>query len=253
MAFEVFQFPCLSDNYGYLLHDADSGATACIDTPEAEAINAALEDKGWRLTHILNTHHHFDHAGGNEALKARWHCRIVGAANDAERIPGIDERVAHGDLVSVGGLTGQVIEVPGHTSGHIAYHFAEQGIAFVGDTLFSLGCGRLFEGTPVQMWQSLQALMALPEDTLMYCAHEYTQSNAAFALSVEPGNEALVSRAKEIDALRADGLPTVPTTLALEKATNPFLRPDSAEIQATTGRTDLVEVFAETRRLKDNF
>ena len=253
MAFEVFQFPCLSDNYGYLLHDADSGATATIDTPEADAINAALEEKGWQLTHILNTHHHFDHAGGNEALKARWGCRVIGAANDAKRIPGIDERVAQSDVVAVGGLTGRVIEVPGHTSGHIAYHFAEQGIAFVGDTLFSLGCGRLFEGTPVQMWQSLQALMALPEDTLMYCAHEYTQSNAAFALSVEPGNEALVARAREIDALRADGLPTVPTTLALEKATNPFLRPDSAEIQASTGRSDLVEVFAETRRLKDNF
>ncbi len=255
MAFEVFQFPCLNDNYGYLIHDSDSGATASIDSPDAEAINAALEEKGWALTHILNTHHHYDHAGGNEALKERWQCQIVGAANDAERIPGIDVRVADDDSVAVGGLIARVLEVPGHTSGHIAYHFAEQNVAFVGDTLFALGCGRIFEGTPGQMWDSLQSLMALADDTVIYCAHEYTQANAAFALSVEPGNQALVKRAQEIDALRSEGRPTVPTTIGLEKATNPFLRPDSREIQAVTGLVGkpLVDVFAETRRLKDNF
>ncbi len=255
MTFEVHQFPCLNDNYGYLVHDAATGATAAIDTPEADAVNAALEAKGWRLTHILNTHHHFDHAGGNEVLKARWGCTIIGAANDAARIPGIDQRVADGDVVRVGDLQAQVIEVPGHTSGHIAYYFAEQGAAFVGDTLFALGCGRLFEGSPQQMWTSLQALMRLPDETLLYCAHEYTQSNAAFALSVEPQNEALVARAAEIDALRAQGRPTVPSTLGLEKATNPFLRPDSLEIQRNTRLegAPLVDVFAETRRLKDHF
>ncbi len=255
MTFEVHQFPCLSDNYGYLVHDAATGATASIDTPEADAINAALEARGWRLTHILNTHHHFDHAGGNEALKARWGCTIIGAANDAQRIPGIDQRVADGDVVQVGNLQARVLEVPGHTSGHIAYYFAEQGAAFVGDTLFALGCGRLFEGSPQQMWTSLQALMRLPDETLVYCAHEYTQSNAAFALSVEPRNDALVARAAEIEALRAQGRPTVPSTLALEKATNPFLRPDSLEIQRNTRLegAPLVDVFAETRRLKDHF
>ncbi len=255
MTFEVHQFSCLSDNYGYLVHDAATGATASIDTPEADAINAALEARGWRLTHILNTHHHFDHAGGNEALKARWGCTIIGAANDAQRIPGIDQQVADGDVVRVGELQARVLEVPGHTSGHIAYYFADQGAAFVGDTLFALGCGRLFEGSPQQMWTSLQALMRLPDETLVYCAHEYTQSNAAFALSVEPHNDALVARAAHIDALRAQGRPTVPSTLALEKATNPFLRPDSVEIQRNTRLegAPLVEVFAETRRLKDHF
>lgn len=255
MALEVHMFPCLNDNYGYLIHDPVDGVTATIDTPEADPINAALEEKGWRLTHILNTHHHFDHAGGNEALKARWGCTVVGAANDAARIPGIDVRVADGDALEFGSTSARVLEVPGHTSGHIAYYFADDGIAFVGDTLFALGCGRLFEGTPAQMWTSLGKLMALPDDTVVYCAHEYTQSNAAFALSVEPGNEALVARSGEIDRLRAKGMPTVPTTIALEKATNPFLRPDSENLRATVGMPDasLVDVFAETRRRKDNF
>ncbi len=255
MVMEVLQIPCLSDNYGYLVHDAETGITVSIDTPESAAINAALADKGWRLTHILNTHHHFDHAGGNEALKDEWRCQIVGAAIDAARIPGIDVKVNDGDSFVLGSSTVQVLEVPGHTSGHIAYYFEDEGAAFVGDTLFALGCGRLFEGTPQQMWDSLQSLMELPDDTLVYCAHEYTQANAAFALSVEPENADLVARAHEIDELRADNQPTVPTTLGLEKATNPFLRPDSDEIQRLTGKVGapLVEVFAETRRLKDHF
>lgn len=255
MALEVHMFPCLSDNYGFLIHDPEADVTAVIDTPEVAPINAALEEKGWRLTHILNTHHHFDHAGGNEELKARWSCTVVGAANDASRIPGIDVRVADGERLPFGSTEAEVLETPGHTTGHIAYYFADDGIAFVGDTLFALGCGRLFEGTPAQMWRSLSRLAELPDDTVVYCAHEYTQSNAAFALSVEPGNDDLVARAAEIDRLRAANEPTVPTTIGLEKATNPFLRPDSDNLRATVGLADadLVTVFAETRRRKDSF
>jgi len=255
MTIEVFQYPCLNDNYGFLVHDAESGHTACIDTPEVEATNAALAQQGWTLTHILNTHHHFDHAGGNEALKAQWQAQVVGAANDAKRIPGIDVQVQDSERFSLGSSEALVLEVPGHTSGHIAYYFADDGIAFVGDTLFALGCGRLFEGTPAQMWSSLQKLMALPDETVVYCAHEYTQANAAFALSVEPDNADLVARAAEIDARRAAGQPTVPTTIGLERATNPFVRPDSANLQATIdmNNAQAVDVFAETRRRKDHF
>lgn len=255
MSVEVHMFPCLSDNYGFLVHEPTAGVTASIDTPEAEAINAALAEKGWTLTHIFNTHHHFDHAGGNEALKARWSCTVLGAANDAERIPGIDVRVADGDVFDFGATRVKVLEVPGHTTGHIAYYLEEEGIAFVGDTLFALGCGRLFEGSPAQMWDSLQKLMALPDDTTVYCAHEYTQANAAFALSVEPENRDLVARADEIARLRSAGKPTVPTTIGLEKATNPFLRPDSEALQRQVGLPGgaPVDVFAETRRRKDSF
>ena len=251
----VQQFPCLSDNYGYLIHDKTTGATASIDTPEVESINQALEAKGWSLTHILNTHHHPDHAGGNLALKEQWGCTIVGSAADAERIPGIDVRLNDGETWQFGDFEARVFDVSGHTIGHIAFYFPEAAKLFCGDALFALGCGRLFEGTPAQMWVSLQKLLALPDDTVVYCAHEYTQANAAFALTVEPQNEALQKRVKEIDALRADGKPTVPTTIGLEKATNPFLRPMSEDLQATLNLkgAELVEVFAETRRRKDNF
>jgi len=252
---EVHQFPCLRDNYGYLIHDSDHDVTAAIDTPEAGPINQALAEKGWTLTHILNTHHHFDHAGGNLELKERWHCTIVGNANDASRIPGIDVKVVDGDTYDFGGHTARIFDVSGHTLGHIAYYFAEDGMLFCGDTLFALGCGRLFEGTPEQMWTSLQKLMNLPDDTVVYCAHEYTQANAKFALTVEPRNDQLQARAKEIDRMRADGKPTVPSTIGLEKATNPFLRPTSEALQETIGLRGArpVEVFAETRRRKDNF
>ena len=255
MPLQVHQFPCRSDNYGFLAHDPATQLTACIDTPDDDATNAALEENGWHLTHILNTHHHGDHTGANLLLKERWGCTIVGAANDAARIPGIEVRVSDGDTYTFGGLDAKVFEVPGHTTGHIAYYFESEGIAFVGDTLFALGCGRLFEGTPEMMWNSLQKLMALPDDTVVYCAHEYTQANAEFALSVEPGNDRLVARSKEIDELRAKGLPTVPTTIGLERETNPFVRPMSENLQATIGLSgaDLVSVFAETRKRKDNF
>ncbi len=252
---EVYQFPCLQDNYGFLIHDSATGATAAIDTPEVAPINRALADKGWQLTHILNTHHHYDHAGGNDALKAQWQCQVVGAAIDAERIPGIDLEVKDGESLAFGSAQAEVLEVPGHTSGHIAYYFAEAQIAFVGDTLFALGCGRLFEGTPQQMNDSLNKLMALPDDTVVYCAHEYTEANAAFAATVEPDNPALQQRIQDIQRLREAGQPTVPTSIGLERATNPFVRADSSELQSVLGMVgaDAVDVFAETRRRKDHF
>ncbi len=252
---EVYQFPCLSDNYGYLIHDTKHNLTATIDTPEIGPINQALADKGWSLTHILNTHHHFDHAGGNLELKEQWQCNIVGSKSDAKRIPGIDVALGDGDTYQFGEHEATVFDVSGHTMGHIAFYFAEDGVLFSGDALFALGCGRLFEGSPAQMWNSLQKLKALPDATTVYCAHEYTAANAAFAISVEPDNQALQSRVEEIKTLRASGTPTVPSNLGLEKATNPFLRPDSLALQKTlamTGATE-VEVFAETRRRKDNF
>ena len=255
MTIEVVQIPCLNDNYGYLIHESGSGLTATIDTPEVAPINAALEQRGWRLTHIFNTHHHFDHAGGNEALKKQWGCTVVGADNDAARIPGIDQRVVDGDRFAFGDVEVTVFEVPGHTSGHIAFYLASEAMVFVGDTLFALGCGRLFEGSAEQMWSSLQKLMALPDETVVYCAHEYTQANAAFALSVEPDNPDLQKRSQQIDALRAKGEPTVPTSIGLERATNPFLRPSSSGLRAQIGLESAsdVEVFAETRRRKDSF
>ncbi len=252
---DLHMFPALSDNYCFLIHDREAGVTGVIDTPDVAAIQRALEETGWTLTHIFNTHHHMDHAGGNLDLKARTGCRIVGPRADAARIPGIDVEVGEGDLYEFGSHKMRVFDVPGHTRGHIAYWLEEDGVAFVGDTLFALGCGRLFEGTPAQMWHSLQKLMALPDDTKVYCAHEYTEANARFAVTVEPHNQALLERAKEIEALRRAHRPTIPTTIALEKATNPFLRPDSPDLQRTLGLdgAPLVEVFAETRRRKDNF
>jgi hydroxyacylglutathione hydrolase len=252
---EVHQLPCLEDNYGYLLHDPDSGFTATIDTPEVEAIERALKEKGWQLTHILNTHHHFDHAGGNLELKEKTDAVIIGPRADARRIPGIDIQLGNGDVYLFGKHEMTVFETPGHTSGHCVFYFADSGIVFVGDTLFSLGCGRLFEGTPEQMWGSIQKLLEFPDETIVYCAHEYTQANAQFALSVEPQNQELVTRAAEIDKLRADNQPTIPTTIGLERRTNPFMRPNSPDLRETIGLTTAsdVEVFAETRQRKDNF
>ncbi len=252
---EIHQFEALKDNYGYLVHEPSSGATAAIDTPEVAPILAALDRKGWNLTHILNTHHHFDHAGGNAELKEKTGCSIIGPKDEKDLIPGIDRAVGEGDIVELGAARARVIDVPGHTRGHIAYHFADNHVVFVGDTLFALGCGRIFEGTAQQMWTSLGKLMALPDDTTVYCAHEYTQANARFALSVEPQNAALVNRARDIDARRARGEWTVPTTIGIEKATNPFLRAASRDLRATVGLVAAadVDVFAETRARKDKF
>jgi hydroxyacylglutathione hydrolase len=254
MPIEIHQFPCLRDNYGFLVHDAASGATASIDTPEAARILAEADKRGWRITHILNTHHHMDHAGGNLEIKAKTGCTIIGPRAEAAKIPGIDQAVGEGDVVKLGESAARVFDVPGHTAGHIAYWFQDDNAAFVGDTLFALGCGRVFEGTFDQMWASLSKLMALPPQTKIYCAHEYTQSNARFALTVEPHNEALRARAKRIDEARAKGEWTVPSTIALELETNPFLRAKSADLQASVGVTGPpASVFAKTRQLKDQF
>ena len=252
---EVHQFPCLEDNYGYLLHDHDMGYTACIDTPEVAAIERALGETGWKLTHIFNTHHHFDHAGGNLELREKTSAVVLGARMDAKRIPGIDIHVGDDDTYRFGKTPMKILETPGHTTGHIVLYFPDAGILFAGDTLFAMGCGRLFEGTPEQMWASLQKLMQLPDETVVYCAHEYTEGNGKFALSVEPHNAALRARMAEVKKLRAAGLPTVPTTIGLEKKTNPFMRPMSPDLRAGIGLPDAsdVDVFAETRRRKDQF
>ena len=252
---QIEQIPVLSDNYVYLVHEPAAKLTAVVDPAVTEPVLAVLARHGWRLTHILNTHHHHDHVGGNEALKAATGCLVVGPRADRERIPGIDVALGDGDVFEFGANRARVFDVPGHTRGHIAYHFADAHALFCGDTLFALGCGRMFEGTAPEMWSSLEKLRGLPGDTRVYCAHEYTQSNGRFALSVEPGNAALVARMREVDARRAANEPTVPSTLAEELATNPFLRPDSAEIQAAVERVGapLHEVFGATRARKDVF
>lgn len=252
---EIHQIPVLSDNYVYLARDAASGATAVVDPAVAEPVEAALERLGWTLTHILNTHHHPDHVGGNERLKARFACTVVGARADRERIPGIDVAVGDGDRYPLGESIAQVFDVPGHTRGHIAYWFEESAALFCGDTLFALGCGRMFEGTPAGFWNSLLKLRALPDSAQVYCGHEYTQSNARFAVTVEPDNAELAERAKQIDALRAEKRRTVPSALGEEKRTNPFLRADVPEVQAAVGMpgADPAAVFGEIRRRKDNF
>jgi hydroxyacylglutathione hydrolase len=251
MPIDVRQFPCLSDNYGYLVRDRASGLVACIDTPDPEPILEALADWGGRLHLILNTHWHRDHAGGNEAIKAATGAAVVAPA-EVSKVSPVDRLVRHGDVVDLGETRFEVIDTGGHTLGHVTYHDAADRIAFVGDTLFALGCGRLFEGTAEQMWSSLQRLAALPDDTKVYCAHEYTASNARFALSVDtdPG---LKDRADQVFAARQRGEPTVPTTIGLEKATNPFLRaPRLAAAVGAAGRPDH-EAFAAVRAAKDGF
>ncbi|NJD08099.1 MAG: hydroxyacylglutathione hydrolase [Methylococcaceae bacterium] len=252
---EIVQLPVLSDNYVYVLYDVEFGSAAVVDPAEAGPVFEILDRRGWRLDYILNTHHHGDHVGGNLELKQATGCQVLGAAADAARIPGIDRGLADGDEVVLGGNRAKVIEVAGHTRGHIAYWFAEQDALFCGDTLFSLGCGRLFEGSPQQMWASLEAIRRLPPSPRIYCAHEYTQANGRFARSVEPANPDLPQRLAEVDQLRAEGKPTVPSTLEQELATNPFLRPESAEIRKHLGMPDVEngQVFARLRAMKDGF
>jgi len=252
---QIERIAVLADNYVWLAHEPRSGATAVVDPAVAGPVLARARDKGWKISHILNTHHHPDHVGGNLEIKAATGCTIVGPRPDKARIPGIDVEVGDGESYKLGEARAQVMFVPGHTRGHIAYWFASADALFCGDTMFALGCGRLFEGTPQQMWNSLKRLRALPDATRIYCAHEYTQSNARFALTVETGNADLKSRAKEIDALRAANTPTVPSSLAEERATNPFLRADMPSLQSAIGMSDAdpAEVFAEVRRRKDSF
>ena len=253
MNLEVHQFPCLEDNYGFLLHDPASNETACIDTPDADTYLREAAKKGWQITQIWNTHWHPDHAGGNEAIKAATGCKIVAPEAEAGKIAGIDRTVGHGDIVCLGAWEAHVIDVGGHTMGHIAYHVPSAGIAFVGDSVFALGCGRMFEGTAPQFWKSLSRVKALPPETMLYCAHEYTTANARFALHADPDNAALREYAEDISRLRADDQPTVPTKLARELETNPFLRADHSDMQARWGGGDAVETFAALRSAKDNF
>ena len=255
MTLLVEQFICRSDNYGVLIHDTETRQTASIDAPEYAPIAEKLKEKGWRLDTILVTHHHADHVEGNLALKKEFGCTIIGPAGEADRIPGIDKAVKGGDTFRFGSYEVKVLDTPGHTSGHISYWLPSAGIAFVADTLFAIGCGRILEGTPEMMWDSLEKIAALPDNTSVYVGHEYTLANARFALSVDPGNPDLVTRADEVARLRDAGKMTLPTTIALEKRTNPFLRARDPAIRQRLGMQDSPDaaVFGELRRRKDSF
>jgi hydroxyacylglutathione hydrolase len=255
MPAQTHLFPCLTDNFGVLIHDPQSGATASIDAPEAAAVEAALAKTGWRLTDILVTHHHHDHTGGIAELKARHACKVVAPKHEKQPIAAVDATVAGGDTVRVGGLEAKVIDTPGHTLGHISYFFPADKIAFVGDTLFSIGCGRVIEGNAEMMWQSLLKLRALPDDTQFFCGHEYTEANIRFAKTIEPDNKALAVRAEEVARLRAAGRPTIPATIGAEKADNPFLRADVPEVAKAVGlaASPAWKVFAEIRERKNRF
>ena len=255
MPAQIFLFPCLRDNYGALVHDTQSGTTAAIDAPEAAPVEAALKKTGWRLTDILVTHHHGDHTAGIPALKQQHKCRVVAPRNEAQRIALVDEKVGEGDKVRVGQLEGNVIDTPGHTAGHISYFFPADKLAFVGDTLFSIGCGRVIEGNPEMMWHSLLKLRALPDDTKFYCGHEYTAANIRFAKTIEPANKALAARAEEVERLIAAGKPTIPATIGAEKTENPFLRADVPDVAKAVGLagSPAWKVFAEIRERKNRF
>lgn len=238
---EVIRIPALSDNYIWLVHDEASGQTIVVDPAQAEPVLAAAEARGWTIDAIWNTHWHPDHTGGNAAIKEATGCTVIAPAAEAAKIPSADRLVTEGDVVTLGNHAANVLEVPAHTAGHIAYYLPEDATVFVGDTLFAMGCGRLFEGTAEQMFVNMQRLAALPGETTVYCAHEYTQSNGRYALVAEPDNQALAERMMQVDTMRAQGLPTVPTTIELERATNPFMRAES------------VKQLAERRAAKDSF
>lgn len=241
MPVEIVRIPVLEDNYVWLVHDESSGETTVVDPAVAAPVMAAAGERGWRITQIWNTHWHGDHTGGNADIKAQTGCVVIGPAGESDRIPTLDRTVGEGDTVTLGAAVARVMDVPGHTAGHIAYFLPDAGALFCGDTLFAMGCGRLFEGTATQMYDNMRKLEALPEETAVYCAHEYTQSNGRYARVAEPDNAAIARRMDEVLALRARGEPTVPTSIALERATNPFMRARS------------VEELAERRAAKDNF
>jgi hydroxyacylglutathione hydrolase len=256
MAVEFHQFLCLSDNFGLLAHDTDTGATASLDAPEAEPILTALSEMGWSLTDIWLTHHHHDHIGAVAELKRAFPAaRVVGSRKDAGRLPPLDVLVGEGDDLRLGRGGAKVFETPGHTLGHLAYYFDEDDVVVVGDTLFSLGCGRVMEGTMPMMHETLMRLADLPGETAVYCGHEYTQANARFALTVDPANPLLAERAQDVDALRKKGAFTLPTTIALELETNPFLRAANPLLQKSLGLelADPVDIFAELRERKNRF
>lgn len=256
MPLEIVTVPCREDNYAFIVHDPDTGETAVVDAPEAGPIEAELDARDWRLDDILLTHHHDDHIAGVEELRELYPgVRVTGAAADAHRLPPLDRAVAEGDTVTIGAEPGEVIDVSGHTVGHVAFHFPASQLAFTGDSLMALGCGRVFEGDFAMMWKSLQKLADLPDDTVICSGHEYTLANAAFAITIEPDNPALVARKAQIEAERAKDQFTVPSTLSAEKATNPFLRAANAEVKRALGmeHADSAEVFAEIRKRKDAF
>ncbi len=255
MGLEIDQFMCRSDNFGVLVHDKASGETALIDAPEESTILAAVERTGWKPSVILTTHHHADHVEANLALKERFGLKIIGPKAEADKIPGIDETVAEGSKLEFAGHRIEVIETPGHTAGHVSYYFPDDGVAFTADTLFALGCGRLFERPAPVMFESMKKLAALPAATVIYCGHEYTLANARFAITVDPTNSALKERVAKIEKLRADEKPTLPTTIGEELATNPFMRWHDPAIRKTLGMENApdVDVFAEIRKRKDNF
>jgi hydroxyacylglutathione hydrolase len=255
MAAQTYLFPCLKDNFGVLLHDPASGATASIDAPESAPVEAALKKTGWKLTDILVTHHHADHTQGIGELKQHHKCRVVAPRAEAARIAHVDETVGEGDTVKVGGIAARVIETPGHTAGHISYFLPTDKLAFVGDTLFSIGCGRVIEGNPEMMWNSLLKLRALPDDTQFFCGHEYTDANIRFAKTIEPSNKALAARAEQVKQQLAAGQATIPATIGAEKAENPFLRADNAEVAKSLDLSGKPawQVFAEIRERKNKF
>lgn len=252
---EIEPVPCLRDNYAYLLNDRSEDFCAVVDPSEAAPVRAALAARGWRLTHILNTHHHPDHTGGNAPLKLEFGATVVGPERDRARIPALDVGVMEGTPFALGSHAVRVLDIPAHTRAHIAFVFEDDNAAFTGDTLFAMGCGRLFEGTPAMMWASLSKLAKLDASMRIYCGHEYTLNNGRFALTLEPESDDLRGRMLEVEKLRAEGAPTIPSTIGLERQTNPFLRPQSAEIRRTLNMPDAddVDVFAEMRARKDRF
>ena len=255
MTIQIDQFTCRADNFGVLMHDSESGETALIDAPEEATILEAVKRTGWKPTMILTTHPHIDHVEANLSLKQQFNLKIIGPKAEADKIPGIDEQVKEGDVIRFGSEEIRVIETPGHTAGHVSFHLPKAKVAFTADTLFALGCGRLFEAPPPVMYASLKKLAALPPETVVYCGHEYTLSNARFALTIGPQNEALKARATKIEKLRSEGEATLPTTIGEELETNPFLRwadPAIRKHLGMEGATD-ADVFAEIRKRKDNF
>ena len=255
MPLEIVTIPCLSDNYAFLARDEATGTVALVDAPEAAPVQAALEARGWDLDLILLTHHHADHIDGVAELVSRYGAKVIGAAADAHRLPPLDCSLSEGDTVAIGSVEGHVIDVSGHTIGHIAFHFPDARVAFTADSLMALGCGRVFEGSFSQMWGSLSKLASLPAETLICSGHEYTAANAKFALTIDPNNRDLTARVADISEKRAKGLATVPSRLSLELATNPFLRADNEALKQALGMPDAeaADVFAEIRTRKDNF